>query len=87
MPGMGFWQLIDRPEEKNTTSVQFYTAQSQLIYEEKCEGTLDLQEKQTRIQLNQVLATALQTWKKKKTPQKDKGWLAIAMRIKYTVFR
>ena len=66
------WQLVSNIQDKSTVTVQFYTSDGILMYEETLRNTkLNINKRKTVRHLNAVLKEVYSNWVKNKTAEKD----------------
>lgn len=77
VPENGFWELIIPLNEKNVTTVRFYTLDSRLMYEETVTGvTFNLNRRKTRKRLCQVLQKCLLAWAQNPVTRRNGDWIS-----------
>jgi hypothetical protein len=81
VPKSGYWVLIGNVKIKKTATVQFFTDEHQLIYEEVVRNhKMDLRRLKTVRCLKRGLDSALTAWNQQKQPIFNKGWVAVNLR-------
>jgi len=74
----GYFQLVSNKADKMTTTVQFYTNENVLMYEEKVTGVeFDLNDKKVVDMLNKGVEKAAIAWNAKPEVQKNKDWMTV----------
>lgn len=58
----GHWQLVSNIHEKKMVTVQFYSANEELMYEETLKTRLNVSRKKVRRQLDEALTKVNQAW-------------------------
>ena len=59
----GFWQLVSNISDKKTVTVQFYTSEGQLMYQETLHNVkLKAERKKVQRKLNEALKETYQAW-------------------------
>ncbi len=77
----GYFVLVSNLGVKNATTVQFYTNDNTLIYEEQVTGVkFNLNRKKVINMLNDGLEKAIIAWNEKPEFQKDKNWITSTAR-------
>ncbi|MEO6812888.1 MAG: hypothetical protein ABI172_03095 [Ginsengibacter sp.] len=81
IPNNGFWVLVGNIHDKTTTTVQFYTNEEKLIYEEKITGVkFNLNRRKTLLYLKEGLEKAMIAWNEKGETLRDKNWVSVLVR-------
>jgi hypothetical protein len=81
VPKNGYWVLVSNLNVKKVTTVQFYTNEHELIYEEVVRNhKLDLKRLKTLRCLKRGLDSALVAWNQEKSPLYTKDWVAVNMK-------
>ena len=79
----GWWVIENNVHTPKKNIVYFYNNDGILVYKEKIEGIrINPSSKSTRLQLKQVLESAVVTWEKKHTLQEDQALVANSLRKK-----
>jgi len=81
VPNNGYWILVSNLRVKKVTTVQFYTNEHQLIYEEVVRNQkMDMKRLKTLRCLKRGLDSALIAWNSQKQALYNKDWVAVNMR-------
>ena len=81
VPKDGYWILVSNLHVKKVTTVQFYTNENQLIYEEVVrDQKMDLKRLKTLRCLKKGLDAALVAWNFQKQALYNKDWVAANLR-------
>lgn len=72
----GFWVIETTPKSHQCT-VRFYTNEQKLIYQETMNRSLNIDRKQTRLQLNVALEQAMFVWNATHKVPTDRQWVAV----------
>lgn len=81
IPKDGYWVLVSNLNIKKVTTVQFYTNEHQLIYEEVVRNhKMDLKRLKTLRCLKRGLDSALVAWNNQKQALYNKDWVAVNLR-------
>ncbi|HMH20922.1 MAG TPA: hypothetical protein VK563_04060 [Puia sp.] len=77
IPEHGFWQLVNEKDQKGVTTVQFYTDNSELIYQENMKGIkFNMKKAKTFRWLKEGLDRATVAWNERRKAIYDQGWMA-----------
>lgn len=81
VPEKGFWVLVSNVHNQKITTVQFYTNDRNLIYEEKVTGVkFKLNRRKTLLYLKEGLGKAITAWNEKREILRDKNWVSILVK-------
>ncbi|GAB4032474.1 hypothetical protein [Spirosoma jeollabukense] len=72
----GFWVIETTPKSHQCT-VRFYTNEQKLIYQETINRSLNINRKQTKLQLNVALEQAMFVWNATHKVPTDRQWVAV----------
>ena len=81
LPEYGFWQLVNEKHQKRVTTVQFYTEDKELMYQEKVKGVrFNMKKTRTSRWLKEGLDKARVVWAPHRKAIFNQEWMADIVR-------
>lgn len=78
---IGYWVVESNVATPLNHIIRFYTNENELVYTEKLnDAKLKLRKLKVRLQLKEVLESAVVAWQKNKTPQENKAYVSLRLK-------